>query len=146
MNNQNTSNFLGAVGADKKRVLCIDDEAQSLVIRKQLLERAGYEVLSCEDPKAGLALFSTSEVHMVVLGHCMPEWNGAEVAEAMRRIKPDVPIIMLSGNPELPNIVEHTVHDLIVKGENPRVLSDKMHDLLTESAGSHRPNYLQASA
>ena len=66
-------------------VLCVDDEAVGLRIRKILLERAGYQVLTATDGDSGLQMFATHPVEAVVLDYSMPGMHGGEVARRMRQ-------------------------------------------------------------
>src|SRR5215469_8867208 len=68
-------------------VLCVDDEALGLQIRKALLEVAGYSVLTALDGKSALVLFEDNAIHAVLLDYLMPEMDGGRVAAAMRAIK-----------------------------------------------------------
>ncbi|MGA8530064.1 MAG: response regulator [Acidobacteriaceae bacterium] len=86
-------------------ILCIDDEALGLQIRKAVLERAGYHVLTAIDGAAGLALFRKESVDGVVLDYYMPEMDGGTVAETMRRERPGIPIMLLSAYINLPTEV-----------------------------------------
>ena len=60
------------MAAPSHLVLCVDDETIGLQVRKLLLERAGYRVLTAPDGYAGLALFSSEPVEVVVLDYSMP--------------------------------------------------------------------------
>jgi DNA-binding response OmpR family regulator len=122
----------------KKLVLCVDDDAPGLAIRQRLLESVGYAVICGLGAKAGLALFSVFPIHIVILDYSMPELNGAQVAAAMRQMKPEVPIIMLSAHPECPDDVDEAVDNYFVKGKNPRVLLQEVQDLLARGAASSR--------
>ena len=77
-------------------VLCVDDEVVGLQVRKILLERAGYRVLTASDGPSGLEIFSSEPVEAVVLDYSMPGMHGGEVAVRMRQAKPQVPILLLS--------------------------------------------------
>ena len=50
-------------------VLCVDDEAVGLQVRKILLERAGYRVLTASDGPSGLEVFSSEPVEAVASGN-----------------------------------------------------------------------------
>ncbi len=76
-------------------VLCVDDELVGLKVRKILLERAGYQVLTAIDGASGLSLFEAEPIEAVVLDYSMPGMHGGEVASRMRGIKPNVPILLL---------------------------------------------------
>jgi CheY-like chemotaxis protein len=104
-------------------VLCIDDELVGLQIRKILLERAGYRVLTAKEGTEGLEIFAREPVQAVVLDYAMPGMHGAEVAAQMRQIKPQIPIVLLSAYMGLPREVTSLVDIYMTKGEGaPRLL------------------------
>ncbi len=116
-------------------ILCIDDEALGLEIRKAVLERAGYQVLTAVDGPTGLSLFRGNAIDGVVLDYYMPEMDGGAVAEAMRRERPDVPIMLLSAYINLPMEVVELADVTLLKGEGPHELLEKLHQML-QTAGS----------
>ena len=111
-------------------VLCVDDELMQLKVCKLLLEQAGNEVITSGDSKSALAMFGSTAVQLVVLDYSMPKLNGAELARAMRRLKPNVPIVMLSGHSERPQDADNVVDAYIRKGEEPGVLLETVRELL----------------
>lgn len=111
-------------------VLCVDDESVGLRVRKILLERAGYRVLTALDGEAGLELFERNPVRIVVLDFAMPGMSGGEVAERMRQIKPAIPILMLSAYTSLPPEVGKNVTLAMTKGEGAPVLLEKLSKLV----------------
>ncbi len=116
-------------------ILCIDDEALGLEIRKAVLERAGYQVLTAVDGPTGLSLFRGNTIDGVVLDYYMPEMNGGAVAEAMRRERPEIPIMLLSAYINLPNEVVQLADVTVLKGEGPQELLEKLRAML-RSAGT----------
>jgi CheY-like chemotaxis protein len=116
-------------------ILCIDDEALGLEIRKAVLERAGYQVLTAVDGLTGLSLFRGNAIDGVVLDYYMPEMNGGAVAEAMRRERPEIPIMLLSAYINLPTEVVQLANVTVLKGEGPRELLEKLRAML-HSAGT----------
>ncbi|HEY1501027.1 MAG TPA: response regulator [Acidobacteriaceae bacterium] len=111
-------------------ILCIDDEALGLEIRKAVLERAGYRVLTAVDGAAGLILFRGHAIDGVVLDYYMPEMDGGAVAETMRRERPSIPIMLLSAYINLPANVVNLVDVTLLKGEGPRELLEKLRRML----------------
>jgi CheY-like chemotaxis protein len=111
-------------------VLCVDDELIGLQVRKILLERSGYRVLTAQDGLAGLTVFQNEPVEAVVLDYSMPGMNGGEVASRMRQVKPHVPILLLSAYVGLPADVTCLVNLYMTKGEGPDVLLQKLGDML----------------
>lgn len=98
-------------------ILCVDDNEEGLTLRKMVLESAGYSVIVAIDGEKALTLFGEEPVDGVVLDYCMPGMNGGEVAAAMRRLKPAVPILLLSGYMnEIPPEALSAVDMFIAKG------------------------------
>ncbi|WP_260705210.1 response regulator [Edaphobacter flagellatus] len=110
-------------------ILCVDDELIGLRVRKVLLERAGYRVITAMDGASGLRLFESEPVEAVVLDYSMPGMHGGEVASRMRQIKPDVPILLLSAYLGLPPEVTSLVNLYMTKGEGAPVLLHKLETL-----------------
>jgi len=110
-------------------ILCVDDELVGLKVRKLLLERAGYRVLTAQSGAAGLALFNTEPVEAVVLDYAMPGMHGGEVASLMRQSKPSVPILLLSAYIGLSSEVTSLVDLYMTKGEGAPVLLQKLRSI-----------------
>lgn len=120
-------------------VLCVDDELVGLKVRKILLERAGYQVLTAIDGASGLSLFEKEPVEAVVLDYSMPGMHGGEVATHMRRLKPNVPILLLSAYIGLPIEVTSLVDLYMTKGEGAPVLLQKLESLLQQPVTTPQP-------
>jgi CheY-like chemotaxis protein len=117
-------------------VLCVDDEAVGLKVRRILLERAGYQVLTASDGHAGIEIFKTHDVDAVVLDYSMPGMSGGDVARAMRRIKPNVPILLLSAYVGLHDEIRSVVDIYMTKGEGAPALLERLSSLLTSPSAS----------
>jgi CheY-like chemotaxis protein len=78
-------------------VLCVDDEELQLKVRRMLFESAGYTVLEARDATAALNKFQAEHVDAVVMDYSLFGENGNSIAEQMKRLSPEIPIIMLSG-------------------------------------------------
>lgn len=118
----------------KPLILCIDDEELGLRIRKIVLEREGYRVETAINGTIGLTIFEGQEIDAVVLDYFMPGMNGGEVAAEMRRMKPEVPILLLSAYINLPQDVISAVDSTILKGDGPEVLLTKVREVLPPKA------------
>jgi CheY-like chemotaxis protein len=116
---------------DLHLVLCVDDELIGLQVRKILLERAGYRVLTALDGPLGLEVFEKEAVDVVILDYSMPGMHGGEVATRMRQLKPEVPILLLSAYVGLPSEVTSLVDLYMTKGEGPDMLLTKIDSLLS---------------
>jgi CheY-like chemotaxis protein len=118
-------------------ILCVDDESVGLRVRRILLERAGYTVLTAQDGLSGIEIFASEPVDAVVLDYSMPGMHGGEVANRMRQVKPQVPILLLSAYVGLPDEVSSLVDVYMTKGEGAPALLDKLDNLLSTSSASH---------
>ena len=85
-----------------RTVLCADDEVDELAARRMVLESAGFKVLVARNGNDALDLFRSSPVDAVVLDYFMPGMTGLSVAREMKDLRPDVPLVVLSGFASLP--------------------------------------------
>jgi CheY-like chemotaxis protein len=118
------------VEEESRLVLCVDDELIGLQVRKILLERAGYRVLTALDGPLGLEVFEKEPVDVVILDYSMLGMHGGEVATRMRQLKPEVPILLLSAYVGLPAEVTSLVDLYMTKGEGADLLLTKIDSLL----------------
>jgi CheY-like chemotaxis protein len=110
-------------------VLCVDDETVGLQVRRIILERSGYKVITALDGQSGLSLFESNPVEAVVLDYAMPGMHGGEVAALMRERKPHVPILLLSAYLGLPPEITRLVNVYMTKGEGAPALLEKLGSL-----------------
>lgn len=114
-------------------VLCVDDEVVGLEVRKLMLQRAGYTVLTANDGPSGISIFNAQEVDAVVLDYSMPGMHGGEVAAQMRASKPEVPILLLSAYMGLPAEITSLVDVYMTKGEGAPMLLQKLRTLFEQT-------------
>ncbi len=79
------------------RVLVVDDEEQVRTIIRQILESSRYEVIEAPDGKVALWLFKEKPADLIITDLIMPEKEGLETIEELRKDYPDVKIIAISG-------------------------------------------------
>jgi len=119
------------VGGSKATVLCIDDDGAGLEARKKVLEISGYRVLTARSGEQGLELFVSHRIDAVILDYQMPGMNGDRTANQMKRIRPNVPIVMLSGNDGLLLNDTSCVDAVLRKGESWATVLSTLDRLLT---------------
>ena len=115
-----------------KTLLCVDDEPTGLLIRKMLLEAAGFRVLTAENPAQALDLFCCELVDAVVLDYLLPDVDGGTMVARLRQINAHVPILLLSASFSVPGEVLRQVDAHVTKGESPDVLINSLLQLLAD--------------
>ena len=85
------------VPVGKPLILCVEDGPTYLALRKKVLERDGYNVIGVTTTEDALQALRESPVCAVIADHMLHGNTGAELAREMKKIKPDVPIILFSG-------------------------------------------------
>ena len=116
-------------------ILCVDDEEVGLLVRRIMLERAGYKVLTAEGGLEAIALFADNSVDVVVLDYSMPGMNGGDVADELKKRRPEVPIVLLSAYVNMPEDVLGKVDHYMVKGDGAPVLLQRLSDVLSQPTG-----------
>jgi len=83
------------------RILIIEDDSSTRELMEQTLKASGHEVFLAADGKPGLALHRAVPMDLIITDIYMPEMEGLEVINRLRREGGNVPIIAISGNPDL---------------------------------------------
>ena len=123
-------------------ILCIDDEDLGLEIRKMVLEREGFEVITARDGPTGLSMFDDHPVDAVVLDFAMPGLDGGQVAAMLRQKAPEIPILMLSAYVALPENVMRVVSESATKGDGAYTIVDKLKVMLQTQTATGTTNSL----
>jgi len=79
------------------RILLVDDDDMSRSAIHKMLERAGYTVESTQDGNEVIRLYSQHGADLVVTDLIMPDKDGLEIIQDLRRIDPKVRILAISG-------------------------------------------------
>jgi two-component system response regulator CpxR len=85
----------------KRTILCVDDNEQSLSIRKIMLETRGYRVLPCSSGAQALERFKLGGVDLVLTDLIMPGIDGGKLIEEIKGYSPETPAILLSSKVKL---------------------------------------------
>ncbi|PPD58439.1 response regulator transcription factor [Dehalogenimonas etheniformans] len=108
----------------KAKILVVDDEPKIVSTVRAYLERDGYEVLTAGNGKTALDVFRRDKPDLIVLDLMLPEIDGLEVCQTVRRAS-DVPIIMLTARQEDADKLvglEIGADDYVTKPFSPREL------------------------
>jgi CheY-like chemotaxis protein len=81
----------------KKTILCVDDNEQVLAVRKFLLETKGYRVVTAGSAHDAIEILSSGGIDLVLGDLIMPQMDGNEMVHRMKKIAPEIPMMLLSG-------------------------------------------------
>lgn len=128
----------------KRTILCVDDNEQSLSIRKILLETRGYRVLAYSDPQQALERFGQGGVDLVLTDLVMPGVDGSKLIRGIKNLSPETPAILLSGKVKIYE-QETNADAFLAKGMDlPADLLERVRVLLIRKRGPKRQNRAQA--
>jgi CheY-like chemotaxis protein len=83
-------------------VLVADDSREFAEMLRATLEEAGFEVVTAYSGPAALAAMRSREVDAAVLDVLMPGISGDAVADRLRLLKPELPILLMTGDAGVP--------------------------------------------
>ena len=89
------------------KILIIEDEASIRRVLVKILteENTKYEVFEAEDGLIGTEMIKNADFDLVLCDIKMPKMDGVEVLEAVKKIKPEIPMVMISGHGDLDTAV-----------------------------------------
>jgi len=119
--------------ADVGRILIIEDDRAVRETTLRLLTRAGFRVTAAEDRESAMAaLTSPGQIELVVTDVIMPEHNGPELVRILRRERPDLAALYVSGYAG-DALLEHGLSEddaFLQKPYMPSVLISRIRELL----------------
>ncbi len=83
-------------------ILCVDDEETPRTLRKLVLQKQGYEVVTASSGKEALAILATRYFDLVLTDQMMPGMMGTDLARQVKLATPSMPVVIISGVNELP--------------------------------------------
>ena len=119
----------------KKTILWVDDEEIALEVWSQMLQKLGYSVLQARYGYEALEIFKKrkNKISLVILDMRMPGMNGVEVYDRLKKIQPQVKIILVSGYIEqyvLDEFSQRNFNGYIEKPFKLKELSEKIEEVL----------------
>ena len=117
-------------------VLILDDDVDFNSLLTDIFEQADYIVTSITDPTEAFEVFKNTDYDLVVTDHKMPDISGAKFMEMIKRIKPEVPVIMVSGfmeNDTIRSLISGGVGGVFLKPLNIFSLLDRTAELIDET-------------
>ncbi len=89
--------------ADNRTLLVVDDEEVVCQACRRIFSRQGFQVEVNTDARQGLSWATEKDYSIILLDIKMPNIDGIEFLEKLREKKPDVPVLIITGYPSIPN-------------------------------------------
>jgi PAS domain S-box-containing protein len=92
---------LSAPRGEGETLLVVEDEEAVRVLARRTLEEAGYQVLVAANGRSALELLAGGDVDLVLCDVILPEMSGHELGRRIGAVRPELPILYMSGYPGL---------------------------------------------
>jgi CheY-like chemotaxis protein len=102
------------------RILLVDDDAQGLWLRAQVMKLCGFPVVTADGPIEAISLMAkaaTEKIDLAILDYDMPVMNGCDLADQLRSIYPRLKIILYSGAIDIPDNEMSSVDAFVSKDD-----------------------------
>ena len=101
----------------KATILLVEDEELLRAGVQEVLEIQGYKVITAPDGEQALACLAAQTVDLIITDLVMPKMDGVDFVKQLRKIKPDLPVIVVSGSTR--NIMQrYGIDSIQVPGAN----------------------------
>jgi CheY-like chemotaxis protein len=112
-------------------ILCVDDEETPRTLRKLILQKQGYQVITAASGAEALEVLTRASVSLVLSDQMMPGMTGTELTKSVKAMRPAMPVILISGVNEVPDDASYADR-FISKVGGPELLFKTVADVLTE--------------
>jgi len=114
----------------KQVILCVDDELNPLILRRFVLEKCGYEVITATSGAEAMRVLAEDQpIDLVLTDLLMPVMTGAELARQVKARHPGIPVVLISGVNEFSEDIK-AANLFISKLEGPEAMSRKISEVL----------------
>lgn len=107
----------------KAVILCVDDEEIPRTLRKLILQKQGYEVVTVASAEEAVEMLASHRFDLVLTDQMMPGMTGTELTKHIKSATPRLPVIIISGVNEIPPDASFADR-FISKVEGPNALFD----------------------
>ena len=83
-------------------ILCVDDEELPRTLRKFILQKQGYQVITATSGEEALVLLERGGIRLVLTDQMMPGMTGTELTKLVKSTRPGMPVVLISGVNEIP--------------------------------------------
>jgi CheY-like chemotaxis protein len=110
-------------------ILCVDDEDLPRTLRKLILQKQGYQVITATSGEEALVLLERGGIRLVLTDQLMPGMTGTELTKLVKSTRPGMPVILISGVNEIPPDAIYADR-FISKVGGPELLFDTVAEVL----------------
>jgi CheY-like chemotaxis protein len=110
-------------------ILCVDDEETPRTLRKLILQKQGYQVVTAASGAEALELLNRTKIDLVLSDQMMPGMTGTELTKSVKAMRPAMPVILISGVNEIPEDASYADR-FISKVGGPELLFKTVIDVL----------------
>jgi CheY-like chemotaxis protein len=110
-------------------ILCVDDEETPRTLRKLILQKQGYQVVTAASGVEALELLNRTKINLVLSDQMMPGMTGTELTKSVKAMRPAMPVILISGVNEIPEDASYADR-FISKVGGPELLFKTVIDVL----------------
>ena len=110
-------------------ILCVDDEETPRTLRKLILQKQGYQVVTAASGAEALEMLDRANINLVLSDQMMPGMTGTELTKSVKIIRPTMPVILISGVNEIPPDASYADR-FISKVGGPELLFNTVYEVL----------------
>ena len=114
----------------RARILCVDDEETPRTLRKLILQKQGYQVVTAASGDEALEVLNRANIDLVLSDQMMPGMTGTELTKSLKAMRPAMPVILISGVNEIPEDASYADR-FISKIGGPELLFKTVLEVLT---------------
>lgn len=125
------------VGGNRQRILLVDDEVALTAVFERMLKRLNYEVTVTNNPQEAIALFQKEpgHYHLLITDLTMPQMDGLNLARQVHDIRPELPIMLVSGYCALTteNLRAAGICELVEKPVSLAAIAEAIHRVMNRN-------------
>ncbi len=135
-------------GCQDVRILIIDDDNLNALLAKGVLERHGCTVQLASNPVRALEIYARDKdaIDLVLVDYFMPSLDGGETVQHLRKLNPDVKVVLFSGAEEMR--LRQIIHQYSIDGylHKPLRLEEALQSIrwLVPSPIAHRASHVES--
>lgn len=130
---------MGRLDVEPRHILVVDDDELVSEYLGALLEAESYEVMVLNEPVAALEYFKAhpNEFDLIITDQVMPGLTGVEIAQSILKLRPDLPVLLITGYSEkisAENAKSFGLSGFFPKPINENVFLDEINNLVSCAA------------